>query len=267
MVLCKWFDAGTSSLEISFTSDSSVNDQGVKILAACVAINDQFANRLNWSQRHLTSSGDCSNGTVKPTVQNANTIIVPETVTTTTTTTRTTTLTTTTTTPLMVDFSVADHTIVDKFVVIEPFIAFESETLTKSAYCDEMSNVAIKFKEFDTTASLVLTTHNDSIIFSKTLLKEVFFLSFNSDITGNWHKNQIPLCKWLDTGSPAVKLELISAKETNFVGIFMVMACVEKKRYDVDFTSRYRWESRSLLDSGDCPKATCKSHSCLKLKL
>ena len=69
----------------------------------------------------------------------------------------------------MVDFSVADHTIVDKFVVIEPFIAFESETLTKSASCDEMSNVAIKFKEFDTTASLVLTAHNNNKNFSKTI--------------------------------------------------------------------------------------------------
>ena len=62
LILCRWFDAGTSSVEISFTSDGSVNDQGVKILAACVAINDQFANRLTWSQRNTTSSGDCSNG-------------------------------------------------------------------------------------------------------------------------------------------------------------------------------------------------------------
>ena len=77
----------------------------------------------------------------------------------------------------MIDFSVAHHTIVDKFVVIEPFIAFKSETLTKSASCDETSNVAIKFKEFDTTASLVLTAHNGSSIFSKTLLlKKYFFI-------------------------------------------------------------------------------------------
>ena len=65
LILCKWFDAGTSSLEISFTSDGTVTKDGVKILAACVATNDQFANRLDWSQRHLTTNGDCSNGTTK----------------------------------------------------------------------------------------------------------------------------------------------------------------------------------------------------------
>ena len=65
MILCKWFDAGTSSLEMLFTSDGSITREGVKILAACVAINEQFANRLNWSQRQLTSSGDCSNGKFK----------------------------------------------------------------------------------------------------------------------------------------------------------------------------------------------------------
>ena len=64
LVLCKWFDAGTSSLKILFTSDENHTDEGVKILAACVAINDQFANRLNWSQRQSTSSGDCSHGMV-----------------------------------------------------------------------------------------------------------------------------------------------------------------------------------------------------------
>ena len=71
LILCKWFDAGTSSLEILFTSDRSVNDNGVKILAACVASNAQFANRLNWSQRQFITSGDCSNGTVKSSVQKA----------------------------------------------------------------------------------------------------------------------------------------------------------------------------------------------------
>ena len=139
----------------------------MKILAACVAINDQFANRLNWSQRQLTSSGDCSNGTVKSIVQKAYTIIVPETATTTATT--TTTTVTTVTTRYMIDFSAANHTIVDKFVVNEPFVALETETITKSASCDEMSNVAIKFKEFDTTASLVLTAHNNNKNFSKTI--------------------------------------------------------------------------------------------------
>ena len=46
----------------------------------------------------------------------------------------------------------------------------------------------------------------------------------------------------------------------------MVMACVKNEIHGVDFTSRYRWESRSLLDSGDCPRATCKSHFCLNCK-
>ena len=68
----------------------------------------------------------------------------------------------------MFDFSVANHTIVDKFVVIEPFIVLESERLTKSVSCDEQSNVAIKFEQFGTTASLVLTSHNGSSIFSET---------------------------------------------------------------------------------------------------
>lgn len=61
IILCKWFDAGTSSLEISFTSDEVWTDYGVKILAACVSTTAQFANRINWSQRQLTSRGDCSN--------------------------------------------------------------------------------------------------------------------------------------------------------------------------------------------------------------
>ena len=38
------------------------------------------------------------------------------------------------------------------------------------------------------------------------------------DITGNWHENQIPLCKWIDTGSHDVKLELEPNKGNNFVG-------------------------------------------------
>ena len=69
----------------------------------------------------------------------------------------------------MFDFSVANHTIVDKFVVIEPFIVLESERLTKSVSCDEQSNVVIKFEQFDTTATLFLTEHSGSSIFSETL--------------------------------------------------------------------------------------------------
>ena len=76
----------------------------------------------------------------------------------------------------MIDFSVTDHTVVDKFVVIEPFTVLESETLTKSATCNETSNVAIKIKEFDTTASLVLTAHNGSSIISKILFLSKLFL-------------------------------------------------------------------------------------------
>ena len=81
---------------------------------------------------------------------------------------------------------------------------------------------------------------------------------FIVDISGNWHDNQIPLCKWIDTESHDVELELISAKANNFADIVMVMACVEKDMHGVDFTSRYRWESRNLLDSGECPGATCE---------
>ena len=69
----------------------------------------------------------------------------------------------------MIDFSVAKHTVLDKLVVIEPFV-IEPETRTKSVSCDNTSNVAIKFEQFDTTANLVLTAHNGSNIFSETLL-------------------------------------------------------------------------------------------------
>ena len=62
MILCKWFDAGISSLKISFTSDFSVVEMGVEILVACVATNIQYSKRLNWRQRNRISSGDCENG-------------------------------------------------------------------------------------------------------------------------------------------------------------------------------------------------------------
>ena len=72
----------------------------------------------------------------------------------------------------MIDFSVADHTIIDKFIVM--FTQFEfymnDETRTKSVSCDNTSTVAIKFEQFDTTANLVLTAHNGSNIFSETHL-------------------------------------------------------------------------------------------------
>ena len=66
-----------------------------------------------------------------------------------------------------IDFSVANQTILEEFVIIEPYLT--DETRTKSASCNETSNVAINFEKFDTTASLVLTDQNSSIIFSKTL--------------------------------------------------------------------------------------------------
>ena len=75
------------------------------------------------------------------------------------------------------------------------------------------------------------------------------------DISGNWHDNQIPLCKWLDTGSNDVGLELIPDKGNTFVGIVLMMACVEKEINGVDFTSRYQWNSRSRLESGTCQGA------------
>ena len=64
-VLCKWFDSGTSSIEISFTSNSKYTSTGVKMFTACVSATEQYANRLEWSQRHLTSSGNCEHGMSK----------------------------------------------------------------------------------------------------------------------------------------------------------------------------------------------------------
>ena len=59
----------------------------------------------------------------------------------------------------------------DKFIVKLTQLDFymANESLPKSVSCDELSNVAIKFEQFDTTASLFLTAHNGSNIFSKTL--------------------------------------------------------------------------------------------------
>ena len=79
------------------------------------------------------------------------------------------------------------------------------------------------------------------------------------DISGNWHDNQIPLCKWIDTGSRAVKLELKTSKTSNLADIIMLMACVEKEIHGVDLMSRYKWGSRNLLESGACSGATCES--------
>ena len=90
---------------------------------------------------------------------------------------------------------------------------------------------------------------------------------FIVDISGNWHENQIPLCKWIDTGSHDVELELEANKGNSLAGIVMMMACVEKEIHGVDFTLRYRWESRNKLDSGDCPGATCETHFCRTLFL
>ena len=78
------------------------------------------------------------------------------------------------------------------------------------------------------------------------------------DISGNWHDNQIPLCKWIDTESQDVELELEANKGNSFTGIVMVMACVEKEIHGVDFTSRYQWKSRNLLESSACSGVTCE---------
>ena len=56
---CTWFDAGTSSLEFSFTSDYSNNYPGVSMNAACVSISDQFSNRFDWNERESASIGVC----------------------------------------------------------------------------------------------------------------------------------------------------------------------------------------------------------------
>ena len=71
----------------------------------------------------------------------------------------------------MIDFSVANHTIENKFIIQFTKLDFYTtdESLPKSASCDEQSNVAIKFEQFDTTATLFLTEHNGSSIFSETL--------------------------------------------------------------------------------------------------
>ena len=83
------------------------------------------------------------------------------------TTTTTTTTTSTTTTTTTIDFSVAKQTILDEFMITESYLA--DKTRTMSVYCNETSNLAIKFKQFDTTARFTLTAHNDNEIFSKTL--------------------------------------------------------------------------------------------------
>ena len=87
------------------------------------------------------------------------------------TTTTITTTTTTTTTPFLIDFNVADHIVLDEFIVIEPYLTDKTRTKTKS--CDENSNVAIKFGQFDTTASLTLTAQSGDSIFSKTFFMMV----------------------------------------------------------------------------------------------
>ena len=76
---------------------------------------------------------------------------------------------------------------------------------------------------------------------------------FIVDISGNWHENQIPLCKWIDTGSQDVKLEFKgSAKANNFAGIVMVMACAGKNIPGIEYTSRYEWASRHRLKFDTC---------------
>ena len=75
---------------------------------------------------------------------------------------------------------------------------------------------------------------------------------FIVDISGTWHENQIPLCKWIDTGSHDVKLELKTDKANNFADIVMVMACVGKSIPGIEYTSRYEWPSRHRLKFDTC---------------
>lgn len=78
----------------------------------------------------------------------------------------------------MIDFSVTNQTFLDEFRVVFTQHEFHiiHETLRKFASCNATSNVAIKFEQIDTTASLVLKAHNDSSIFSKPVkVSEQFF--------------------------------------------------------------------------------------------
>ena len=77
-------------------------------------------------------------------------------------------------------------------------------------------------------------------------------LILNLDITGNWHDNQIPLCKWIDTGSHNIKIELKSDTGNIFANIVLMMACVEKQIHGVDFTFRFEWRLRQNLKFSTC---------------
>ena len=82
-----------------------------------------------------------------------------------------------------------------------------------------------------------------------------------SDISGRWYENQIPLCKWLDTGSQDVVFELKSDEENNYGVIVLLMSCVEQVVPGVGFTSRYQWASRHALESDACRNATRELNS------
>ena len=77
-----------------------------------------------------------------------------------------------------------------------------------------------------------------------------------SDISGRWYENQIPLCKWLDTGSQNVEFELKSDVANTYGVIVLLMSCVEKVIPGVGYTSRYQWASRHALESDACRNAT-----------
>ena len=77
-----------------------------------------------------------------------------------------------------------------------------------------------------------------------------------SDISGRWYENQIPLCKWLDTGSQDVEVKLKSDEENHSVGIVLFMSCVEQVTPGVVYTSRHQWASRHALESDACRNAT-----------
>ena len=61
--MCKWVDMETSAVELLFESDMSFNDNGVRIMTACVEVTTQYTNRLSWSESHLLAeSGGCQTG-------------------------------------------------------------------------------------------------------------------------------------------------------------------------------------------------------------
>lgn len=53
-----------------------------------------------------------------------------------------------------------------------------------------------------------------------------------------------------------MNLELKSGRDNSYANIVLLIACVENTISDVDFTSRYKWEFRHILEPGDCHQVT-----------